>query len=206
MDCGVSLIGWSKDDCRLFRDITIAIDGFFVAGCFNGISAAAKHLPENMKHIAFIDAHELGIREFSFTMGLKRENPLLYVIIVSENLEGYEVFEALAAGVDGWICKPLSRSMIIGTFEELKNGGAPLCPQVSKLLVNSFKRNPDSPLSKRETQVLMLLAQGMTYNSIADNLFINRETAKSHIKNIYSKLNVGSKAEALQKAAKEKLI
>ena len=206
MDCGVSLIGWRKIDCQLFGDITIAIDGFFVSGCFNGISAAAKHLPENLKHIVFIDAPGLGIKEFSFIMDLKRQNPLLCVIIASENLEGYEVFEALASGADGWICKPISRSMIMATFEELKNGGAPLCSEVAKLLVNSFKRNPYSPLSKRETQVLRLLARGMTYNAIADNLYINRETAKSHIKNIYSKLDVGSKAEALQKAAEEKLI
>ena len=74
------------------------------------------------------------------------------------------------------------------------------------MVVNSFQKNPNSPLSSRETQVLELLSKGKSYSMIAQELFITKETAKSHIKNIYSKLQVNSKSEAIAKATKEKLI
>ena len=78
--------------------------------------------------------------------------------------------------------------------------------KIAKMVVNSFQKNPNSPLSSRETQVLELLSKGKSYSMIAQELFITKETAKSHIKNIYSKLQVNSKSEAIAKATKEKLI
>ncbi|MEQ8927831.1 MAG: response regulator transcription factor, partial [Fulvivirga sp.] len=86
------------------------------------------------------------------------------------------------------------------------NGGAPMSSKIAKMVVASFQKNPNSPLSPRETEVLELLAKGKSYSMIADELFVTKETAKSHIKNIYSKLQVNSKSEAIAKATKEKLI
>ena len=78
--------------------------------------------------------------------------------------------------------------------------------RIAKLVVESFQKNPNSPLSPRETEVLELLSKGKSYSLIARDLFITKETAKSHIKNIYSKLQVRSKSEAIAKALQEKLI
>ena len=78
--------------------------------------------------------------------------------------------------------------------------------KIAKMVVASFQKNPNSPLSPRETEVLELLAKGKSYSMIAQELFVTKETAKSHIKNIYSKLQVNSKSEAIAKATKEKLI
>ena len=70
----------------------------------------------------------------------------------------------------------------------------------------SFQKNPHSPLSGRETEVLELLSKGKSYTNIAEDLFIDKETVITHIKNIYWKLEVHSKAEAIEKAVKDKLI
>ncbi|MEO5601248.1 MAG: LuxR C-terminal-related transcriptional regulator [Cyclobacteriaceae bacterium] len=66
--------------------------------------------------------------------------------------------------------------------------------------------NPNSPLTKRETEILQLISEGKTYTQISEELYISKETAKTHIKNIYSKLQVNSKSEAIAKANLEKLI
>jgi DNA-binding NarL/FixJ family response regulator len=95
---------------------------------------------------------------------------------------------------------------LLEAIDEVENGGAPMSMKIAKMVVNSFQKNTNSPLYLRETQVLELLAQGKSYSTIGDELFITKETAKTHIKNIYSKLEVRSKAEAIAKANEKKYI
>ena len=92
------------------------------------------------------------------------------------------------------------------SIEEAYNGGAPMSTSIARMVVHSFQRNIKSPLSPRETEVLQLLAKGKSYTMIAGELFIDKETVRSHIKNIYIKLEVNSKAQAIEKATKERLI
>jgi len=77
---------------------------------------------------------------------------------------------------------------------------------IARMVVRSFHRNTKTPLTMRETQVLYMLSHGKSYNMIAEDLFLNKETVRTHIKNIYKKLKVHSKADAIEKALKEKLI
>jgi DNA-binding NarL/FixJ family response regulator len=77
---------------------------------------------------------------------------------------------------------------------------------IAKRVIRSFQRSTDSPLTSRETEVLQKLSRGKSYTMIADDLHINKETVRTHIKNIYQKLNVSSKAEAIEKASKDRLI
>jgi DNA-binding NarL/FixJ family response regulator len=86
------------------------------------------------------------------------------------------------------------------------NGGAPMSSNIARMVVESFQKNQDTPLTGRETQVLELLSKGKSYTVIADELFIHKETVKSHIKNIYFKLQVHSKADAIEVALKNKFI
>jgi DNA-binding NarL/FixJ family response regulator len=95
---------------------------------------------------------------------------------------------------------------LIESLKELENGGAPMSTNIARLVVSSFHRNRQSPLTARELEVLELLASGKSYSTIADQLFVDKETIKSHIKNIYLKLEVHSKAEAIEKARKSKYI
>jgi DNA-binding NarL/FixJ family response regulator len=92
------------------------------------------------------------------------------------------------------------------SIEEAYNGGGPMSTNIARMVVQSFQRNTKSPLSPRETEVLQLLATGKSYTMIAGELFIDKETVRSHIKNIYIKLEVNSKAQAIEKATKERLI
>ena len=77
---------------------------------------------------------------------------------------------------------------------------------IARLVVASFQKNHNSPLTPRETEVLELMVKGKSYTNIADQLFVDKETIRTHIKNIYWKLEVHSKAEAIEKATKARLI
>ncbi|MEJ2105637.1 MAG: LuxR C-terminal-related transcriptional regulator [Ignavibacteriaceae bacterium] len=77
---------------------------------------------------------------------------------------------------------------------------------IAKMVIRSFQKSTDSPLTPRETEVLQKLARGKSYTMIGHDLFINKETVRTHIKNIYQKLNVNSKSEAIDRATKDRLI
>jgi DNA-binding NarL/FixJ family response regulator len=128
----------------------------------------------------------------------------IIVITVHENSE--LVFEALCAGACGYITKNTEYSRLIDSIKEAMKGGAPMSSNIARMVVESFQKNQDTPLTGRETQVLELLSKGKSYTVIADELFIHKETVKSHIKNIYFKLQVHSKADAIEVALKNKFI
>lgn len=116
------------------------------------------------------------------------------------------VFDALCAGACGYLTKNVPPKKIIDSIKEAYGGGSPMSTSIARMVVQSFHKSNDSPLSPRETEVLQRLSQGKSYTMIADELFIDKETVRSHIKNIYQKLEVHSKAEALEKASRDKLI
>ena len=78
--------------------------------------------------------------------------------------------------------------------------------QIAKMVIENFHTNPNSPLTKREKEVLQMVASGKTFTQIAEKLFIARETTKTHVRNIYSKLQVKCRAEAIALATKEHFI
>ena len=137
---------------------------------------------------------------------IKKRMPGIEVIVNSIYEDSELVFQALCAGASGYITKNSNHNELLDAIEEVMSGGAPMSSRIAKMVVESFQKNPNSPLSPRETEVLELLSKGKSYSLIAKDLFITKETAKSHIKNIYSKLQVNSKSEAIAKAMQEKLI
>jgi DNA-binding NarL/FixJ family response regulator len=128
-------------------------------------------------------------------------------IIVFTSLETNElVFQTLKAGADGYITKTTQPVKLLESIREVYEGGAPLSPSAARAVVSSFHKNTSSILTNREVQVMELLSTGKTYYQIADKLFIDKETVRTHIKNIYFKLDVHSKADAIEKARVEKII
>ena len=127
------------------------------------------------------------------------------MVTVYENSE--MVFNALCAGATGYLTKNLKPNDLINSMEEAISGGAPMSIHIAKMVVSSFqKKNSSIQLSQREKEVLTLLATGNSYDSIAEKLFISKNTIKFHLKNIYLKLQVHSNIEAIQKANEENLI
>jgi DNA-binding CsgD family transcriptional regulator len=95
---------------------------------------------------------------------------------------------------------------VLNYLDELIEGGSPLSPIAARFLVESYRRNPSSPLSFRETEIIRLVAKGNTYTQIASSLSISKETSKTHLKNIYKKLGVNSKSHAIKRVVEDRLI
>ncbi len=137
---------------------------------------------------------------------IKQSAPASKLIILTSTACEKVIFETLKAGADGYLIRSTPAVKLLESIKEVYEGGAPLSPVISRTIVRSFHKNTSSILTPREVQVLELLAKGKTYVSIAEQLYIDKETVRTHLKNIYWKLEVHSKAQAIETALREKII
>jgi DNA-binding NarL/FixJ family response regulator len=177
-----------------------------VVGAYDTCEQAIKNLEKDAPDVILMDLDLPGMSGIEGIQRIKKKNPGIHIIVITVHEDGEMVFDALCAGASGYITKNANHSRLLDAIDEVQSGGAPMSSKIAKMVVGSFQRNQNSPLTSRETEVLELLATGKSYSVIADELFIHKETVKSHIKNIYFKLHVKSKAGALEFARKNKLI
>jgi DNA-binding NarL/FixJ family response regulator len=116
------------------------------------------------------------------------------------------VFDAIKAGASGYLSKSSNYTELLAGLEEIVKGGAPMSTKIARMVVEDFRLNTTSILTTREREILGHLAAGKTYSQIASDLIVSGETVKTHMKNIYKKLNVNRKSEAIQKGYEERLI
>ena len=177
-----------------------------VIATYTNCEEALKNLKKDKPDIVLMDIELPGMSGIEGTRIIKKEYPDIDVLVITVHENSDLVFQALVAGASGYITKNATHDKILDAIDEVKSGGAPMSSNIARMVVESFQRNQNSPLTKRETEVLELLSKGKSYTVIADELYIHRETVKSHIKNIYYKLQVHSKAAAIEIALKNKLI
>lgn len=146
---------------------------------------------------------------------IKQKYPHIKIIMLTVFDNDENIFNAIKAGADGYLLKEVNPKDLNAGMVDTLNGGAAMNPSIAlktlKLLRNPIQiQNPkdkdDIKLTARETQVLEHLSKGLSYNAIADNLILSVGTIRKHIENIYKKLQVHNKLEAVQKAKKNNLI
>ncbi len=179
---------------------------FICIADYDNCEEAIKRLTMDEPDIVLMDIGLPGISGIEGIKKIKNIRPNIDILTVTVYDEGEIVFNALCAGATGYLTKNISPQRLIEAIDEVRNGGAPMSTNIARLVIRSFQRSTDSPLSSRETEVLQHLSRGKSYTMIADELYINKETVRTHIKNIYQKLNVHSKAAAIEKATKDRLI
>lgn len=198
------------DDDEIIRESFVYIvnnsEKFTVVGAYNSAEEAISEVGKKKPDIVLMDIKLPGMTGVEGTQRIKDQFPHVDVVIVSVHEDSDLVFNALRAGASGYITKSSNYLELIAALEEIKKGGAPISSKIAKMVVQSFHLNPHSPLTKREKEVLILISEGKTYTQISDQLFISKETAKSHIRNIYGKLQVNRKSEAIEHAHLNKLI
>jgi DNA-binding NarL/FixJ family response regulator len=177
-----------------------------VVSAYDSCEKAIKNIDRDQPEVILMDLDLPGMNGIEGIQRIKKTHPDINVIVLTVHEDSEMVFEALCAGASGYITKNANHSRLLDAIEEVQAGGAPMSGKIARMVVGSFQKNHNSPLTSRETEVLEQLAKGKSYSIIADELFIHKETVKSHIKNIYFKLQVNSKAEALAFARKNKLI
>ena len=196
------------EDNDQFRNALEAIikvqDDFALAGSYDSAEKALDGLIENPPDIVITDISLPGMRGTELIMSLKDKMLQTQFMVCSIHDDNDTIFEALKCGASGYILKdPVTAAEIIKAIRDLYNGGSPMSPYIARKVIGSFQKstthNEQALLSIREKEVLELLAKGLLYKEIADKLGVTHETVKKHLKNIYQKLHVQNKIEALNK-------
>jgi DNA-binding NarL/FixJ family response regulator len=172
------------------------------ASCEEAIRFIHKDAPD----LIVMDLVFSGIEGIDAIKRIREMRPQAEFLVVTRERHTELFFAAIAAGVTGYVLKESGLSAFLSALDEILSGGAYLSAVFTRTLLESFWVNPISPLSDRETEVLKLVTEGKSYTQIAAQLNISQETAKTHIKNIYKKLKVGTKSEAVKKAIHDKLV
>ena len=128
-----------------------------------------------------------------------QKEPGLKVLIASSENDFERIKQAFKVGVTGYLTKPLTDERLKSALKTIQEDGTPLSNDVSNKIVSAFRKKKYIQLSTRENEIAAFLEQGATYKDIARKLFITPSTVNFHLQNIYVKLNVNSKSEALEK-------
>ncbi len=161
--------------------------------------------------VILMDIHLPGISGISATAQIKTEHPRVEIVILSVLEDDENVFKAICAGASGYVTKPVQPAQLVEAVEQAFGGGTPMSPQIARKVLDLFKEHIPPPradyqLTPRELEVLDLLIQGDDYKQIAEKLFLSLFTVRAHIRNIYDKLHVHSKSQAVSKALREKVV
>jgi DNA-binding NarL/FixJ family response regulator len=182
-------------------------------GSFPDGEKALQELPALAPNVVIMDIQLPGMDGIDCTRRLKQVVPSVQVLVFTVFGNSDLVFRALAAGASGYLLKRSARRQIVEAVEQVWEGGAPMSGEIARMVVESFRpaappatgrsTDPrDEQLTAREEEVLRLLAKGYVTKEIADMLSISFDTVRFHLKNIYTKLHVRSRLEALAKYLK----
>jgi DNA-binding NarL/FixJ family response regulator len=175
-----------------------------LAGSYTSAEKALSALERTTPDIAIVDISLPGMRGTELIVRLKDKLPHTQFMVCSIHDDNDTIFEALKSGASGYILKdPVTATEIVKAIHDLYNGGSPMSPFIARKVIGTFQKpmisDANSLLSQREKEVLELVAKGLLYKEIAQRLTISTETVKKHLKNIYQKLHVQNKVEALNK-------
>ncbi len=199
-----------REKLSLFNDL---IDFRFHA--VDGVELL-KHLEQEPDvDVILMDIEMPRMDGISATAEVNKKYPKIKIVILTVFDDEDKIFRAIQAGASGYLLKDEPARMIVDGIKTIRDGGAPMSPIIAAKTLGLL-RNPDSAqepekeldvsLTKREVDVLEQLSQGLDYQKIAAALFIAPSTVRKHIENIYEKLHVHNKMQAVQMAQKHKLI
>jgi len=198
-----------EDDVTIREGYTYLINEnpkYHVVNAYSDVESALKSIHQDDPHVILLDIELPGMNGTEGIPRLKAAVEDVYIIMLSVYENEQVVFEALSKGASGYLTKDASPEKIMNAIDEVLAGGGPMTINIARMVINSFKRSEKSPLTRRETEILEQIANGKTRGKIAEEMFIDLETVKSHLKNIYSKLDVHSRADAIKTARQNKYI
>ena len=200
-------VGIVEDEKQIRESLTILIngsEGFTCAYSFETAEEAIIAIPPLNLDVVLMDIHLPGKDGIECIYELKPKCEAVQFLMCTSFEDTDSVFKALKAGASGYITKTTQPSKILDAIVEVFNGGSPMSSNIARKVVDSFQNSNRGnsellKLSEREKEILNLLSQGLRYKEIADKLFLSTETVRTHIRNIYEKLQVNSRTEALNK-------
>jgi DNA-binding NarL/FixJ family response regulator len=141
----------------------------------------------------------------------KADYPLMLIVVLSDSHDPDNISRAISAGASGYLLRSASLAKIVESIREVHEGGACLAPRVAHAMLDMFRLLSSSPpahyrFTRQEQRVLELMTRGLLMKEIADHLTVSYHTVDTHLRNIYSKLNVHTRTGAVAKVLRERLI
>ncbi|MFY8069221.1 MAG: response regulator transcription factor [Flavobacterium sp.] len=173
-------------------------------GSFSTISQLMQNVIELRPDLFWLDISLPDGLIINYIAKLKQLHPSALCLICSMHDDDDKVFSAIKMGAEGYILKNSSLETMMSAINELLQGGSPMSPFIARKVINYMKTDITKEtlvfdLTKREQEVLSNLARGFQYKEVADQLEVSLETVKKHVQNIYKKLHVQNRTEALNK-------
>jgi RNA polymerase sigma factor (sigma-70 family) len=196
------------EDTEIIRDslsmLIKGTSGFNLTGVFGNAEDALLQIPSLCPDVVLMDIGLPGINGIECVRQLVNTCPKTQYLICTIFEDDENIFEALKAGATGYILKNTSPAEILESIVELHKGGAPMSRLIARKVISAMQKPKSNKelelLTPRESEILQLLAKGFRYKEIADQLNIDKGTVRCHIHNIYEKLQVQSRTDALNKA------
>lgn len=185
--------------------------GFSCVGAFPNCDHLLKNISESKPDVVLMDIQMPGINGIEGVKIIKENFPSTKVLMETIFEDDEKVFASICYGAEGYILKNTAPVEILESIKEIYEGGSPMTPSVAnrvlKMMRTKHQEIPDSfHLTKRENEILSCLVKGMSYKMVADVCVISLDTVNMHVKNIYRKLQVHSKSEAVVKAIRGKIV
>jgi DNA-binding NarL/FixJ family response regulator len=186
-------------------------DGYQCAGSYRSMEEALAKVRFDLPNIMLVDIGLPGMNGIEGIRLLKESYPQILLLMLSVYDDDEMIFDALCAGACGYLLKKTPPALLIESLKEAMRGGAPMSPEVARRVIKLFReiRPPekaDHKLTPHELRILKLLVEGYNYKTAAVALGVKVTTIAFHMRNIYEKLQVHSKSEAVAKALRNRLV
>lgn len=199
----VSIIEDDKDYREGLEMLINNSDYFSVLHCYASAETALPHIIHHPPVIAIVDIKLPGKNGIDIISVIKQQKPDILCMVCSFYDDNEFVFDALKNGASGYILKDSMPNDIIESLKDLHLGGAPMSRYIAKKVISVFQNRQSlarlPELSERENEVLQLVATGITVKEISERMSLSKHTVTKHLKNIYTKLHVTNKVEALNR-------
>ncbi|MFV0564424.1 MAG: response regulator [Flavobacteriaceae bacterium] len=182
-----------------YRYYFSVFDNFMLKGAYYSVIEALKDFKALRPDIIISDISMPGINGVEGIKHFKKLCPNVKVIIVTVHDDLEHILESVSNNADGYLTKPINKTSLLNALETAINNGAPLSNNVSIKILQTFQKNKNPMFSEREHEIIELFTKGLTYKDMADKLCVTSSTINFHIQNIYTKLDVSNKSEALKK-------
>lgn len=183
-------------------------EDLLVIGSFGSCEEAFESDAINRVDLMIMDIGLPGMTGIEGVEYMREHHPDVNIIMATIHDDDDHIFDALKAGAVGYLMKKVTPDEMVGAIRNAHEGGSPITPNIARKIISTFQQAADmeEKLSERETQILRELSTGRSYAAIGKEIYLSVDGVRHHIRNIYQKLEVHSRSEAIAKGINKKII
>ncbi|HSE97423.1 MAG TPA: response regulator transcription factor [Blastocatellia bacterium] len=207
----VAIIEDQRDIRECITFLINGTEGFSCTGSYRSMEEALDRITHTLPDIVLTDIGLPGMDGISGVKLLKERHPALLILMITIYDDDERIFDAICAGACGYLLKKTPPAKLLDSIREAAQGGAPMTPEIARRVIEIFRdiRPPERSnydLTPHEVRLLKLFVEGHNYKTAAVELGVSINTINFHVRNIYSKLQVHSRSEAVAKALRDRLV